>query len=75
MHELQIYSIGEKDNMRLQGHTYLFSENNLQESEKNPSILESIKKEQEKLINYLQKLLSAKPEDVREYLKNNPFNN
>ena len=54
---------------------YLFSENNLQESEKNPSILESIEKEQEKLINYLQKLLSAKPEDVREYLKNNPFNN
>ena len=54
---------------------YLFSENNLQESDKNPSILESIEKEQEKLINYLQKLLSTKPKDVREYLKNNPFDN
>ena len=52
---------------------YPFSEENLLKSENNSLILESIKKEQENLINYLLNLIASKPDDVREYLKKIPF--
>ena len=54
---------------------YLFSEENLIKSENNSLILESIKKEQEYLINYLLNLIASKPDDIREYLKKYPFEN
>ena len=45
---------------------YPFSEENLLKSENNSLILESIKKEQENLINYLINLIASKHDDVRE---------